>query len=371
MAKLFFDNIAIAGLACAVPSFSQAINSDPGHHAAEYIKGVKRQTGVARRHISLTEQTVTDLGTAALVKALERAAWDKDSLDGIVFMSQMPDFNPGTGNAFVLHNQFGLHKDVLAFDITLGCSSFPYGLSVCGGLLQQPDIKRIAMISGDNAWPDYPSVQGIIDAPVFLFGEGTTALLLEKRPSPPIHITLHSDGSGYSSLFNPFVGSRNAWRKYSRGRLSNGKEFDNFLAFGNYMDGMEIASFSMTTVVDFIREFLEWQGKKATDYDALLLHQANLQMMKSIARQLGVGMEKMPVSLDRYANTSGASILLTMADAYGGRQDEYKEPLSLLGCTFGIGLSWGVIDFQLDPGVVAPIFESGWRSEEGFLHEIE
>ena len=185
MAFLHFDNVGIAALAGVLPEHVQTIDMDPRRPRADYIRHFVKQTGVRQRHISVTEQTSTDLGCAALRLALERAGWDANSLDGLIFMSQTPDFNPSTSNAHVLHNHLHLGEDTLAFDITQGCASFPYGLSVCAALLQQPHIRRLAMISGDTIWPLYPSRKALEEAETFLSGEGGTALLLEKREDSP------------------------------------------------------------------------------------------------------------------------------------------------------------------------------------------
>jgi 3-oxoacyl-[acyl-carrier-protein] synthase-3 len=365
MAFLSFNNVGIAALTCAVPSFVQKINAESGRDPA-YVKTFLKQTGITQRHISLNEQTCVDLGYAAAEKALDKAGWSKDSLDALVFMSQTPDFNPGTCNGCLLQYFLGLPQETLAFDITLGCSSFPYGLSVCAALMQQKNISRVLMVSGDTMWPSYASKEELLAQDYFIPGEGCTAVLFEKREeNKPIHISLHSDGSGYKFLFNPFAGTKNAWRLRPRVILPNGAEFYHP---GCYMDGLEITSFASTTVVESIKNFLVWQNTTLDDYDGLVLHQANLQIIKSVAKRLKADMGKVPVSVDRYANTSGTSITLTMADAYAGCE---AKTLHLLTCGFGIGLSWGIASLEINPAVIEPIFTYDGRFEENFVKFIE
>ncbi|MCH5278064.1 MAG: hypothetical protein J1E80_09595 [Desulfovibrionaceae bacterium] len=362
MAFLHFDNIGIAALAGALPEHVQKIDLDPQHPRAAYIANFVKQTGIRQRHISITEQTATDLGYTALCRALDRAGWAPESLDALIFMSQTPDFNPATGNAHVLHNHMRLGEQVLAFDITLGCSSFPYGLSVCASLLQQASINRIAMVSGDTVWPRYRSVKKLLEDPVFLNGEGSTALLLEKREASPVDISLHSDGAGYCFLYEPWIGARNAWRRRP-GRMPNGETYDG----GGYMDGMEITAFSTMRVVDSIRAFVEHLGASIQDYDGVVLHQANLQIVKTMARRLKVDKARVPTTLERFGNTNGASATLTMADAYAGSP---QSPLRLLISAFGIGLSWGVVSLSLDPAVIAPMVTCSNRFEDDFLKPL-
>jgi len=363
MALLHFDNVGIVALAGVLPDHVQKINMDPQHPKAAYIAGFVKQTGIKQRHISITEQTSTDLGYAALLLALERAGWDAQSLDALVFMSQTPDFNPSTGNAHVLHNHMKLGQHVLAFDITLGCSSFPYGLSVCASLLQQSTINRIAMISGDTVWPLYSSKEELLDDPTFLAGEGCTAILLKKEPSTPLDISLHSDGSGYHFLYNPWGGVRNAWRR-TKGVMPNGEIYE---GGGSYMDGMEITSFATLRVVDDIRVFLENIKQSINDFDGVVLHQANMQIVKTMARRLKIPAEKLPLAMEQLGNTSGGSVSLTMVDAYAGCS---KAHLKLLVSAFGIGLSWGIVSLQLNPSVIVPMRSTSSCFSEDFLQPI-
>ena len=362
MAFLHFDNVGIAALAGALPEHVQTINTDPGYPRAAYVASFIKQTGITQRHISITEQTSTDLGYTALLSALGKAGWAANSLDALIFMSQTPDFNPSTSNSHVLHNHMHLSQDTLAFDITLGCSSFPYGVSVCASLLQQPGINRIAMVSGDTIWSQYPSREALLAAPTFLSGEGCTALLLEKKENSPMDISLHSDGSGYHFLYDPWSGVRNAWRR-TRGIMPNGEIYEG----GSYMDGMEITSFSTMRVVDSIKAFLERLGKSLDEYDGLVLHQANSQIVKTMARRLKIDKGKVPTTVERLGNTNGASVSLTLVDAYAENQ---SKALNLLVSAFGIGLSWGIVSLSLDPKVIVPMQTCSNRFEDDFLKPV-
>lgn len=361
MASLRFNNLRIAGLAAAVPSFIQRINLDPRHPKASYIANFVRQTGVKQRHISLREQTASDLGYVALQASLEKSGWMVESLDGLVFLSQTPDFNPGTGNSFVLHNHLRLRHDVMVFDVAQGCASFPYGVAICASLLQQPGINRIAMVSGDTVWHMYPNADDLLDDPFFLPGDGAAAVLLEKSGGDPLDIALYSDGAGYNFLYDPSLGVRNAWRN-RHGLLPNGAEYH---GKGQYMDGLEITSFATIRVVDSIKDFVQSRGTDIHTYDGIVLHQANMQIVKTMGRRLKVDKSRLPISLDRFANTNGASVSLTMVDAYAGQTDK----LRLLVCAFGIGLSWGIVDMELDASVIAPLQETDFRFEEDCIRQ--
>lgn len=366
MPYLRYDNIRIASLVTAVPAHRQSIQIPEDAANDRQIKTYVKQIGIQSRHISITEQTAVDIGYAAARKALEMCSLAAADLDGIIFASQTPDFNPATTNAHLMHYRLGMREDTLAFDIPLACSTFPYSFSVCASLLQQADIQRILLVVGDVWWPNYPNPQAILAEKRFLTGEGTCALILEQTPTPveEITIALFSDGAGYKHLYNPFAGHRNTWRQYPRAQTMNGVE-----VFPRpNMDGLEITAFATTRVVDSIKAYVEKTGKRPEEYDAVILHQANKQIVRTIAKRLGLPDEKVPLSLDRYANIAGASVPLTISDAFHG---DARETLHLLTSAFGTGLSWGIANLSIQPAVIHPILQvKDDRFEEGYLHPI-
>ncbi|MBR4877462.1 MAG: hypothetical protein IKU14_07110 [Rhodocyclaceae bacterium] len=382
MPYLKYDNIRIASLVTAVPAHRQCIDIPEELAANDRLtKTYVKQIGVQSRHISITEQTCVDIGYAAARKALEMSSLTAADLDGIIFATQSPDFNSGTGNAFLMHYRLGMREDTLAFDIALGCSSFPFSLSTCASLLQQPDMRRILLIIGDTAWPTYPTLDELLADNRFLFGEGTSAIILEKTPAPveEITVSLFTDGAGYKYLYHPFVGYRNFWRRSLRAKNSDGVEFaqrsirnnygvDILHAGSLYMDGLEVTAFSTTRVVNSIKAFAEKTGKRPDEYDALVLHQANKQIVRTITKRLGLTEEQVPMSLDRYANVAGAGLTLTISDTF---HDDPRDKLHLLTSAFGIGLSWGIANITIEPAVISPILlVEDDRFEEGYLQAI-
>ena len=366
MPVLKYDNIRIASLVTAVPAHRQCIHIPEDAEKDRQTKTYVKQIGIQSRHISLTEQTCLDTGFAAARKALEMCSLTAADLDGVVFATQTPDFNAATTNAHLMHYRLGMREDTLAFDIPLGCSSFPYSLSMCAALLQQPEIRRILLIIGDVYWPNYPDPAGVLADNRFLIGEGTSALIVEKTaaPAPEIAIALFSDGAGYKHLYNPFAGHRNLWRQYPRAQTSAGVE----VFPRSNMDGLEITAFATTRVVDSIKTYAEKTGKRPEEYDAVILHQANKQIVRTMTKRLGLTDEQVPMSLDRYANTNGASVPLTISDAFHA---DTREELHLLTSAFGIGLSWGIANIRIRPAIISPILlVEDDRFEEGLLRPI-
>ena len=352
MADLSFDNVRFVALACAVPANVQSISLDPDDPKAAYHKSFVRQIGISQRHISLTGQTCTDTGFVAAKAALKKAGLKATDIDAIIFMSQTPDLNPGTSNAFLLHNRLSLRPDCFAFDITLACSSFNFGLSVCAGYLQQPSIHRVLMISGDTQWSLYKDKEQLLKDDAFLGGEATTAIIMDDTGVDKLNIALYSSGEGYKYLFSPDEGERNKWDQFNFTlKQEDGTEKK---ITGRYMDGLEITSFATTNVVESLNKFVLDTGSAIDKYDGLVLHQANKQIVKTIGRRLGFDANKVPMSLDKYANTDGASIPVTIIDAY---KDDTRDKVHVLTAGFGTGLSWGISDFYISPSVIVPVIE--------------
>ncbi len=362
MAQLYFDNVHIAALACAVPEHIQKVDLNPENPRARYIKQFVKQIGVQQRHISNCEQTCTDTAFAATKRTLEKTGLKAEDFDGIIFVTQKPDYNSATSNAHIMHHRLGMKKNSFAFDIHLGCSGFVFGLSTAATYLQQKHINRVLFITGTVFWDAYSSLDQMLAAESFLEGEGASALILEKKTSSPMTFSLHTDGSGYKYLYAPYGGVRNRWRVCSKYTLADGNIHE---GFDRYMDGMEITNFTTNTVVNSIKDFLVQQNTSFDDYDALILHQPNLQIIKSMAKRLELSLDKVPVSVDLYANTDSVSIPLTICHALSKTD---KERLSLLASGFGIGLSWGIVSFEIDSNAIEPIFTtSNDLFEEGFV----
>lgn len=353
MSFLSYSNINIAGLAGAVPAHIQYRDMSQDDRRS---KSFFKRTGVKQRHISLTGQTNMDMAYVASKTILKKAEWDVKSLDAICSFTQSPDFFPGPGNAHLLQYRLGLRQDALVLDSTMGCSAFSYALATAASFLQNPNIKRLLIVCGDSHWYQYASAGAILSHNEFLHGEGSVAILLErKEQSPLININLHADGSGYKYLFAPFGGIRNKHKHKDTVVLPDGTTFHSTKdAVANnmveYMDGLEVTSFATSTVVKSIQNFLE-QGS-LHDFDGLILHQANIQIITTIAKRLELDMDKVPVSVDRYGNTNGATIPITMVDAYA---DSQKDSLALITAGFGVGLSWGIASFSIAPAVIEPM----------------
>ena len=139
MSKLSFNNVAIRAITAAAPSHVQVIDTEIRTNA-RFVA----QMGIAQRHISVTEQTSLELGYVAVKDALDKAGWQTSDLDLLIFNTQFPDFN--VGNSFLLQHYLSLRPDCLVFDQIVCCAALPYVLTTACTYLQQPNIKRAAIV---------------------------------------------------------------------------------------------------------------------------------------------------------------------------------------------------------------------------------
>lgn len=329
------SDVVMTGVAaCVPPDISDNTEYEP-LFGAENVQKFRGVTGVKTRHVARPEDSCSDFSCLAAKRLLAAKKTDIAEIDAIIFVSQTPDYVlPAT--ACHLHRRLKAPHSVLAFDVNLGCSGFVYGCAVAASLLNMQGMKKVLLCGGDTSTK-------IIDrndkGSAMLFGDGGFAALLEKSPgAAPWQCEWGTDGEGYDAIII----------KKQRFRNSVGQPPEDAKLF---MDGLRVFNFSIDEVPIAVKNVMAAAGVGRDDVDGLVMHQANLFILKQVAKLSGLRMDKVPVSIDRYGNTSVTSIPLTLCSEYSGRQ----EKLDLLLAGFGVGLSWGVIRMPLDPAAFLPV----------------
>jgi 3-oxoacyl-[acyl-carrier-protein] synthase-3 len=133
------------------------------------------------------------------------------------------------------------------------------------------------------------------------------------------------------------------------------------------MQGTSVFTFTISDVPRLIKDFWNLTNTTVDDYDVFAFHQANLYILNQISKKLKIPVEKMPLSIDRYGNTSGASPIVSLCDAYGGKE---STELRTLLCGFGVGLSWGVSSVLINTSDILPIIEDDTIFEEGIINSV-
>ena len=341
-----FCNISIEGLACAVPSKVVLSQELTELFDANSVNRFVAATGIKQRHVTNGKQTGSDLCYVAAKKLMEEKTLSGDDIDALVFVTQFPDYKiPST--AYVLQYRLGIKQDCLVFDVNLGCSAFINGIYFLAGLVESGTINRGLLLVGDVDM-EYQNTSDISFAG--MFGDAGSACLITKG-ADSINGMIRSDGSGYKTIWTPKPGARFP-------QENNGPLFKT-------MNGEDTFTFTITKVPKLLKEFCNTFEMPIERFDYCVLHQANLMVLQQIAKKLKLDMMKVPVSLDKYGNTDGSSIPVTIVDLC--EKLKKGERLNLIASGFGVGLSWGVISLTIATDDILPMIVTDDYYKEDYV----
>lgn len=339
MAFLEFKHVRVAGLSAGVPKHIEpTVSTTSQYDASEFIE----TTGIKEKRFS-NEFTTSDLCQPAAEKLISDLGWNKNDIGALIFVSQTPDYIlPAT--ACVLQGKLGLKKDCLALDISLGCSGWVYGLSVVLGLMQTGTINKALLLAGDAR-------KQADEEPDQLFGyAGTvTALEYDANTKSTFKFNLGTDGTGYDAIIRPSGGCRNQFNAHSL-ELVDCEDGRKRHSLQTRMKGMDVFAFGITTAPKSIKKLGEHYGFDYLTYDYYVFHQANKKMNDTIVKKLKLDDAKVPYSMLHFGNTSSASIPLTIVTQLKDRIEQ--QDTKIIGCSFGVGLSWGTVAFETDNQLV-------------------
>jgi len=350
MAIFSVPNIRIKGMAAAVPK-NEVNNRDYKWIPVKDRESVIKNIGVEKKRHAPKGMTTSDLCFAATEKLLEDLKWDRNEIQALILVTQSGDYIvPAT--APILQDRLGLPLTCMALDINLGCSGYVYGLSMIGSLMSHGHIRKALLLVGDlsNVTSSYR------DKSTYpLFGDSGTVTAIEyDETAPAIPFNLQTDGSGHKAIMIPDGGVRNLFSKKS---LDVKKYGDGIYRSRMHvvLDGIEVFNFSLREVVPNIKKILKYSDKSLDDFDYIIFHQANKLINETLRKMLKVDKEKVPYSIHKFGNTSGASVPLTIISEL--RVEITSKKLNLVLSAFGIGLSWGTALVELDRIVCPEIVE--------------
>lgn len=286
---------------------------------------ISSRTGIRERRIATTESTVSMAAEAAR-NALLSAGIRVEEVDMILAATASPDnFIPGTACEVqaALGSEF---CHAVCMDINAACSGFIYSLSVANAFIQSGQYRNILVIGVETLskivdWSDRSTC--------VLFGDGAGAVVIGASEHGLFRQLLHTNGSMGHVLS---CHNRDNDNPVTRHENTNGYV---------QMDGQEVFKFAVKQVPECIRELLMQNNVEKDEIKYYLLHQANIKIIKSVARRLGQDMEKFPVNLEKYGNTSAASIPILLDEC--NRLGMLKKGDKLVLSGFGGGLTWGAV----------------------------
>ena len=288
---------------------------------------IVERTGIRERHIARPEQTVAMLSHEASVRALALAEVEPAQLDAIVLATASPDrLLPGT--ACDLQALLGA-ENAAAFDIAAACPGYVYALTVAEGLIASGQ-SQIVLVVGAEKLSTITDFQDRSTAILFGDGAGASVVRRTTRPGRGILSTfIKSDGRLAPLLYRPGGGSADPISE----RVVCGRS--------HYMKmaGREVFKAAVLAMADACDEALRRAGITADEVDLLVPHQANLRIIEATAKHAGLPMSKVMVNIDRYGNTSSASIPLALEQAVS--EGRVGPGSVVLMVAFGAGFTWG------------------------------
>lgn len=285
------------------------------------------RTGIRERHVAAPEEAASDLALPAARRALAQSGVEPEELDLVVVATATPDMLfPAT--AAVLADTLGATK-AAAYDLLAGCTGFVYALSqvygqVATGLSRRALVVGAEVLSRITNWHDRSTC--------ILFGDGAGAAIVQPVGAGGIAgFELGADGSGGPDLCVPAGGSR---RPITADALADEAQFIS-------MNGSEVYRFATRVMVSSAEELLAACGVTVDDVDLYVPHQANRRIVDHAVRNLGLDPAKVLINIDRYGNTSSASIPLCLAEAQ--TDGRLQEGTRVLMTAVGAGLTWGSV----------------------------
>ncbi|WP_323659147.1 beta-ketoacyl-ACP synthase III [Aliarcobacter butzleri] len=297
---------------------------------------ITKRTGIKERRIANEGEASSDLGARAGELAIERAGISKEEIDLVICATVTPDFLCMPSTACLIAAKLGL-PNVMAFDVSAACTGFVYALNVAKAFIESGMKKNVLIIGAEK----YSAILDYTDRTTcFLFGDGAGAAIISAtndKSESIIDINCSSDGNYEDLIKTPGGGSKNPCSQ---------EVLENKMACIK-MKGNETFKLAVKTLTSDVKTMLEKHNLTNEDINHFIPHQANYRIIKAVGEALDLSDEKTVVTVDKYGNTSAASI--PMAMNYAFEQGKIKAGDTILFDAFGGGLTWGSALFKFAP----------------------
>ena len=325
---------------------------------------IRERTGIAQRYIA-TKETTASMAFFAAQDALEVADISPTEIDLVIVATATPE-HPFPATACLVQDQLGA-ENAGAFDLEAGCSGFVYGLAVANGMIRGGTLDTVLVIGAETLsrvvdWKDR--------ATCVLFGDGAGAVVLRGSDERGgiLSTVLGSDGSGGELLVVPAGGS-----KYPASLDTVTSNMHTIK-----MNGREVYRFATKVMAEAARQVIARANLPLEEVDLLIPHQANLRIIDYAAKALKLPPEKVFVNLERYGNTSAASIPIALTEAIDAKRVNPGDHIVFVG--FGAGLTWGACAIEWTKSTVGRKYSPheiaqsklryGWLRMKSFGHRL-
>lgn len=348
----------LAGLSACVPENKVQSTAAYANFKQFDVDRIVENTGVVEKREALPGVTAIDLCISAAGPLLEALDWAPQTVDACVFITMSPDYIM-PASAYRVQTALGLPPRCLIFDVNLGCSGYTHGLILMHSLIESGLIKRGLLLCGEETSgtirPRLPDAVHRSDlANAILFGDAGSATAVSNEGEDQVKAKqFGADGSGLETIIVPGGMSRNFCSPEVLERRED-KDGETRRPLDLILKGPEILTFTMKRVPPLMKDLLAQSGWGIDDVDAFVPHQANKFMLTFLGRRTKVPKGKMLMSIEKFGNTSSASIPLTMV-VDGGEHLTRPTKWNLMG--FGVGLSWSGLMIETDSITTVPLIE--------------
>jgi 3-oxoacyl-[acyl-carrier-protein] synthase-3 len=286
------------------------------------VDRIYSKTGINKRYIANESETASDLAYEACIKLFDKI--DVEDIDLLVFVTQSPDYKLPT-TACIMQERLKLNKNIMAFDLNLGCSGFVYALSVVGSLIESKLATNAILICSET-YSKYISRDDRTCRP--LFSDAASVVLIQKSESDLIGpYDFGTDGSKHHHLIVPGSGFKTCFDMTKNNKL--------------HMSGSDVFLFTLDAVPNSIISILEKSNLSIQNIDLFIFHQASKVVLDSIIAKIGLPASKVFNNYNSIGNTVSASIPIALADAKNCGLLKKGDKIIVSG--FGVGLSWGSV----------------------------
>jgi 3-oxoacyl-[acyl-carrier-protein] synthase III len=333
MSLLKYNGIGIKAISATVPKTRiETIKQTHLLNEDQLVKFINA-TGVKERRIVDEDVCGSDLSYNAAVNLFKETGTKPEDIDALIFLSQTPDYrSPGT--SIILQDRLKLPKTTIAYDVNMTCSGYVYGLFLAYSMANTDGINNVLLLIGETL-SKITSKQDKSSG--LLLGDAGSATLISKDDKyGESFFSLNTDGSNYKSVMIPGGGFRNRSsiktltdKVYEDGSIRNDEQVN--------MEGMDVFSFAVSEIPKDVKRLLSFSGIGINDIDKIVFHQSNKYMMDVIAKKSKVDLSKMLYSIQKYGNTSGVTIPLTIVDQKAMINNNDLLLLNAIGAGFSYG----------------------------------
>jgi len=348
MACFKIENVGIKAISATVPK-NIIKTKELTDFPLEAIEKFIETTGVEERRFANSNQCTSDLCFNSANQIFDETDISKDDIDALLFISQTPDYKtPGT--SAILQDRLGLSKSILTYDLNMACQGFLYGLFFAETLLQLPNIKNVLILAGDTL---SKVVSPKDKSTGMLLGDGGIAAVISKGEEyKPIYHSINSDGANWKMVYIPAGGYRIPSssdsmknEKFEDGSIRNKEQL--------IMEGMDVFSYAITKLPKDVKSLLSFAEININQIDKYAFHQSNKFMASFIAKKLKADESKILTSIEKFGNTAGISIPLTLVS----NREKIDKNDVILANAIGAGFCYGSAIFCLNNCKILPMQE--------------